>query len=141
MLYYPLTQFSLMANTFKDDYDYLKNTLAATKDLNDFYSSIFIKNLKSFLTSYESWFGEMEHNDRPLRLFNFNCGKRPFDIVQGITSKSHWNPFKNKNYEAVRASLNKKVTVAKKIEKDSYSIFMETFYRATKELINSKLKN
>lgn len=67
--------------------------------------------------------------------------EKTIDIVQGITSKSHWNPFKNKNYEAVRASLNKKVTVAKKIEKDSYSIFMETFYRATKELINSKLKN
>lgn len=141
MLYYPLTQFALVANTFKEDYDYMKNTLAATKDLNGFYSSSFVKNLESFLKKYESWLGEMDHNDRPLRLFNFNCGKKPFDIVQGITSKSHWNPFRNKDYEAVRASLNKKVTAAKKIEKDPSSLFMETFYRATKELINNKLKN
>lgn len=141
MLYHPLTQFALMANTFKEDYDYLKNTLAATKNLNDFYSSSFIKNLESFLKGYESWLREMDLNDRPLRLFNFNCGKKPFDIVQGIVNKSHWNPFKNKDYDAVRASLNKKVTAAKKIEKDPSSMFMETFYLATEELINNKLKN
>lgn len=125
----------------KDDYSYLKDTLAATKSINDFYSSSFIKSLKSFLIKYEDWLREMDSNDRPLRLFNFNCGKKPFDLVQGITSKSHWYSIK-KDYELVEASLNDNSKDANKIEKDSSpSMFMEMFYRATKELINKKLNN
>lgn len=144
MLYYPLTQFTLMTNTFKEDYSYLKNTLAATKSMDDFYSSPFIKSLKSFMSRYDEWLKEMDGNVRALQLFNFNCGKLPFNLINGPEGpKDHWyNILGKKNYELVEATLNGKSGDAKKIEKDSNpSMFLEMFYRATKELIDKKLKH
>ena len=142
MLYYPLTQFSMMTNTFKEDYSYLTETLAATKSLSDFYSSSFIKNLKSFMAKYEDWLKEMDGNVRALQLFNFNCGKKPFNLINGeVGSKSHWYSLK-KDYEVVEASLNSNSGKAKEVEKDSNpSMFLEMFSRATKELIKKKLNH
>lgn len=142
MLYYPLTQFSMMSNTFNEDFSYLKNTLAATKSIDDFYSSTFIRNLKSFMSKYEEWLREMDGNVRALQLFNFNCGKKPFNLINGSAgSKSHWYNIK-KDYEVVESSLNKVSDKAKSIEKDSNpSMFLEMFYRSTRELITKKLNN
>lgn len=142
MLYYPLTQFSMMANTFKEDYSYLTETLAATKSLSDFYSSSFIKNLKSFMDKYQEWLKEMDGNVRALQLFNFDCGKKPFNLINGeVGAKSHWYSLK-KDYEVVEASLNSNSGKAKEVEKDSNpSMFLEMFSRATKELIKKKLNH
>lgn len=142
MLYYPLTQFSMMSNTFEEDFSYLKNTLAATKSIDGFYSSTFIKNLRSFMSRYEEWLKEMDGNIRSLQLFNFNCGKKPFNLINGEAgAKSHWYNIK-KDYEVVEASLNSNSSKAKEIEKSSNpSMFMEMFYRATKELIKKKLNH
>lgn len=141
MLYYPLTQFMMMSNTFKDDMDYLQNTLAATKPIDDFYSSEFIKQLKPFMSKYIAWLQEMDDNIRPLQLFNFNCGKKPFNLINGPEGpKRHWYEFMNTDYEIVEKTLNKKSEEAKKIEKDSSpSMFLEMFYLATKDLIKKKL--
>jgi hypothetical protein len=141
MLYGPLTQFVLMANAFNNDLNYLKNTLAATKTMPDFYSSKFFTGLRNFTEQYIKWLNEMSNNSRSLPLYNMNCGKKPFDVVNGVQAKNSIISFK-KDYEFFEAKLNKASIDAKKIEKDSdSSYFMEFFYRATEKIINEKLNS
>ena len=141
MLYEPLTQFVLMANAFKDDFNYLKDTLVATKTMPDFYYSQFFKGLRSFTEQYIEWLTEMSNNSRSLPLYNMNCGKKPFDVVNGVQSKNSIISFK-KDYEFFEAKLNKASFDAKKKVKDSdSSYFMEFFYRATKKIIKEKLNS
>lgn len=144
MLYGPLTQFVLMANALNDDFSYLKDTLAATKTMPDFYVSQFFKGLRSFTERYTSWLNEMSNNSRSLPLYNLNCGKKPFDVVNGVQSKnsimSHIR--KGKDYGFFEAKLNEASHDAKKIVKDSApSYVMEFFYGATKDIIKEKLNN
>lgn len=94
------------------------------------------------MAKYEDWLKEMDGNVRALQLFNFNCGKKPFNLINGeVGSKSHWYSLK-KDYEVVEASLNSNSGKAKEVEKDSNpSMFLEMFSRATKELIKKKLNH
>ena len=83
----------------------------------------------------------MSNNSRSLPLYNMNCGKKPFDVVNGVQAKNSIISFK-KDYEFFEAKLNKASIDAKKIEKDSdSSYFMEFFYRATEKIINEKLNS
>lgn len=139
-LYMPLTQFALMTNALKDDYAFLKDTLAATKPISsDLYGSSFMKHLKNFGTAYQDWLSEMARNDRPLQLFNLNCGSKPFDVVNGIQEKKKFFAL-NKDYNLFHDRLGKKGDEAKKFVKDSNpSFFLEMFSRATESLITEKL--
>ena len=139
-LFKPLTQFVMMSNTLKSEFDFLKDSLSVTRSFGDeLYKSPFMKYLKSFSESYRTWLTEMAQNERSLNLFNMNCGDKPFDVVNGISEKKKFFE-KNKNYNKVNATLAKKGEETAKVVKDSYpSFFMEMFSRATDSLINDKL--
>ena len=139
-LFEPMTQFVMLGNTLKDDFQFLKDVLAVTKPIaSSLYSSPFMRKLKQFTENYEIWLREMADNDRSLRLFNLDCKDKPFDVVNGIQEKKKFFE-KNKNYNLVHARLGKKGEEAQKIVKDSNpSFFMEMFYLATKSLIEDKL--
>ena len=138
-LYEPLTQFALMGNTLRDKFSYLKDSLAVTRPISDLYSSSFMKHLKNFCAEYEKWLREMAGNEKSLRLFNFDCGDKPFDIVNGVSEKKKLIEL-NKNYNYLFAQLGKRGEDARKYVKDSSSsLFLEMFYRATKSIIKEKL--
>lgn len=139
-LYEPLTQFIMMGNALKDDFAFLKDSLAVTRPVNsELYGSSFMKNLRNYTTEYEKWLTEMAGNDRSLRLFNVDCKDKPFEVVNGVQEKKKFFE-KNKNYNLFHARLGKKGEEARKFVTDSNpSFFLEMFYRATKSLIEEKL--
>lgn len=139
-LYMPLTQFTMLTNALKDDYSFLKNTLAITRPFNDeLYGSSFMKCLRDFGRTYQEWLTEMDCNARALQLFNLNCGKEPFNVVNGILEKKKFFAI-NKGYNLFHSQLGSKGEEAKKVVKDSIpSFFLEMFFRATESLISDKL--
>jgi hypothetical protein len=143
MLYRPLTQFVLMGNAIKNDYSYIKNNLVATKAMNGFYDSDFMRRyLKPFMEKYEGWLKELAENDPSLLLYNLDCGRKPFGVVNGVDEKHVFTFSRQKDYEFFEGRLNSEGDKAKKVVKDSDpSYFLEMFYRATNRLIDEKLNN
>ena len=85
----PLTQFTLMANCVKNQYDYVTSTRLEANNKASFvkhglYDNSFFTNLKKFIDSYREWLKEMKDNKRSLDLFNLDCGDTPFNVVTDI---------------------------------------------------------
>lgn len=138
----PLTQFILMANTLLNKGDFLKNQLAATQNVKDIYDSEFFENLKEFIRTYKEWLYDMEDNNRSLKLFNLDCGDKPFDVVNGYSPETgFFEKLKGADYKRLFRDLNKAGQEADKIVKGSNeTYFLEMFSRATSNLIAEKFK-
>jgi hypothetical protein len=138
----PLTQFVLMANTLDNYIDYLENDLAATKELNEFYNSDFFKILHTFTKTFKEWLSCMEKNNRSLKLFNLDCGQKPFDVVNGKSPETNLiERMRGSGYNRFATVLNEVRTDAQKVVKGSDSTyFLELFFRATEKLAKEKFK-
>lgn len=146
MLYYPLTQFTLMSLDLKNDESFNKTNLAATQNMQDFYTGNFYKRLKKFTEEYTTWLECMAKCNRSLNLYNLDCGRNPFDLVNGVKAeKSIWAKVKigKDNYEFFEGKLNSVAQDAKKNlegKEKQGAYFLELFYRATEKIIQEKLK-
>jgi len=142
----PMTQLALMANCLQEgspQYDLVTSeSLAANLTIcakENLYSTPYFKELKAFLKKYKEWLKEMCDNKRSLNLFNLECADKPFELL--TDRKPHQGglfSFEKKDYEAFYNALNKAVKDVRG-EKAS-SLFVETFSRATKKLVEEKLK-
>lgn len=146
MLMKPMTQLALMANCLQEgssQYDLVTSeSLAANLTIcakENLYSTPYFKELKAFLNKYKEWLKEMYDNKRSLNLFNLECADKPFELL--TDRKPHQGgffSFEKKDYEAFYDALNK---AAQKVRGDkASSLFVETFSRATKKLVEEKLK-
>lgn len=138
----PLTQFALMANDFDKDEEYLKESLKASQKMDDFFSSDFYQALHDFTTSFKDWIIEMEENRRTLKIFQLDCGDKPFNIVNGQSPEAGFiEKLKGANYGRFETVLNKESDNAYKVVKNyGPTFFIEMFYRATEKLVKDKFK-
>lgn len=139
MLYFPMTQFTMMANalTYKVDTFSSQSFNANHGNFEGFYSSNFFNDLKIFFEKYYEWLNEMKDNRRSLDLFNLNCGKQPFELVNGVKPKKIVSRYSN--YSLVTARLNSAIRECKSSGKNDK--FLEMFYLGTKRLVSEKLNN
>ena len=109
----PLTQFTLMANCVKNQYDYVTSTRLEANNKASFvehglYDNSFFTNLKKFIDSYREWLKEMKDNKRSLDLFNLDCGDTPFNVVTDVKPKkvasilSNYNLFFGRLNDAIK---------------------------------------
>lgn len=146
LLMKPLTQFTLMANCLQEGSSQLKfvtsdvlvaNEIVCEKD--NIYDKQYFRELKSFLQTYKEWLKELSNTKRRLNLFNLDCGDKPFELVTDRPPKQGgFFNFGKKDYDAFYGALNK---AAQDIRGDkASSILIEMFSRATKKLVEDKLK-
>lgn len=147
MLMKPMTQLALMANCLQEGSPQYKlitsDSLAANLTIcakkNNFYTTPYFKDLKAFLKKYKEWLKELNDNKRSLNLFNLNCADKPFDLL--TDRKAHQGgffSFEKRDYEAFYSAINK---AAQDVRGDkASSMFIEAFSRATKKLVEDKLK-
>ena len=109
----PLTQFTLMANCVKNQYDYVTSTRLEANNKASFvehglYDNSFFANLKKFIDGYREWLKEMKDNKRSLDLFNLDCGDTPFNVVTDVKPKkvasilSNYNLFFGRLNDAIK---------------------------------------
>ncbi len=139
MLYYPMVQFTMMANTLTHKSDiYKSKSFKANKgNFEDFYDSNFYSDLTDFFKKYQGWLKEMRENKRSLLLFNPSCGDKPFDLVEGVKPKRILSKFSD--YNLVTDRLNSAINNCKSNGKENK--FLEMFYLATQKLVKEKLTN
>lgn len=139
MLYFPMVQFTLMANALTHKLDtYRSNTLNANKgNFDDLYSGMFFSDLTSFFARYQEWLKEMKSNKRSLDLFNLNCGDKPFELVTGVKPKKILSRFSD--YTLVTDRLNSAVRNCKSNGKNNK--FLEMFHLGTEQLVKEKLSH
>lgn len=139
MLYFPMVQFTLMANalTHKGDLYSSATFNANNGNFNNLYNGIFYGYLSDFFVKYHEWLKEMKSNLRSLNLFDEGCGDRPFELVTGFKPKKIWSKYSD--YDLVTDRLNSAVKKCK--SKDMESKFLEMFYLGTQKLVNEKLNN
>lgn len=146
LLMKPMTQLALMANCLQNDspqYNLVTSeSLAANLTIcakESFYATTYFKELIGFLKKYKEWIKELYENKRSLNLFNLECADKPFELL--TDRKPHQGgflSFEKKDYEAYYDALNK---AAQKVRGDkASSLFIEMFSRATKKLVEDKLK-
>ena len=139
LLYYPMVQFTMMANalTYKLD-NYRSASFNANKgNFDNFYSGIFFNNLTIFFTKYHEWLKEMKGNKRQLDLFNQDCKDHPFELVTGVKPKRIMSRFSD--YTLVTVRLNAAIRNCR--SKGENDRFLEMFYLATERLVSEKLSN
>ena len=142
MLYFPMVQFTLMANALTYNLTtYSSSTLNANKgNFEDLYSSDFFKNLSEFLSKYHEWLKELKANQRSLDLFNLECGNQPLELIIGVKPKKGILSFlKGSGDEVIMGSLN--AAIKKCTSKTTNDKFMEMFYLGTEKLVSEKLSN
>lgn len=139
MLYFPLVQFSMMANGLTYKASKLEtSTLSANKgNFEDLYSGNFYKDLTDFFYSYQEWLKEMKENKRSLDLFNADCGGKPFDLVTGVKPNRIVSIMSD--YALVMSRLN--AALGKCVSKGKEGKFLEMYYLGTKRLVSEKLSN
>ena len=142
----PMTQFALMANCLQEgssQYNLvISNSLAANGTIcakERLYTMPYFKELKAFLNAYKEWLNELSNNKRSLNLFHLDCADRPFELVTDRKpQQGGFLSFGKKDYEAFYDAINK---AAQNVRGDkASSLFIETFSRATKKLVEEKLK-
>lgn len=141
MLYYPMIEFSLMSNIFHYQFGEVKSSSLDANQRGEFssiFSSDFIRNLKDFLEKYRGWLGEMESNQRKLKLFNLDSEKDPFKLVTDIPAKSSGFFMSRKGYNLIYHKLADAAKHITKIKKEDPNSFAEMYYLAMKELATSK---
>ncbi len=139
MLYFPMVQFTLMANALTHKlYTYRSTTFNANKgNFDDFYSGMFFSDLTSFFTRYQEWLKEMKSNKRSLDLFNLNCGDKPFELVTGVKPRKILSRYSD--YTLVTDRLNSAVRNCKSNGRNNK--FLEMFHLGTEQLVKEKLSN
>lgn len=143
----PMTQLALTANCLTPDTpqysivtsDRLTSNLTICEK-EQLYSSPFFAELKQFLADFKQWINELSENKRKFNPFNMECADRPFEVVTDIPPHqggiSSW--FAKKDYEAFYDALNK---AFQKVRGDkASSMLLEMYCRATKKLVEDKLK-
>lgn len=136
----PMTQFVLMANCFKDNWNTIStNDLAANGKVSgfneDLYRSQFVGLLKDFQNNFLTWLAEMKGNKRSLDLFNLECGDKPFDVVTNVAPRKVKSL--KSNYSLFVDRINGQV--GKLGSKDAKDKLMEIYYLATKQLAKEKI--
>ena len=134
----PLTQFVLMSNCFKNQYDYVTSTgLQANNKANfvehGLYDSQYFGYLKKFTENYNDWLKEMKNNKRSLDLFNLDCGNTPFNVVTDIKPKKVASFLSN--YDLIYDRLNDAV---KHCSGDDKNKLLEMYAIATERLSKEK---
>ena len=134
----PLTQFMLMTNCFKNQYDFVTSTRLEANNKAGFvdkgiYDDQFFHTLLSFMQRYKEWLEEMKKNKRPLNLFNTECGKKPFEVVTGIPAKKVASL--HSDYDLFFSRLNAAI---KDCNGDAYDNLLEMYAVATARLSKEK---
>lgn len=146
LLMKPMTQLTMMANCLQEgstQYNFvISDGLVANEKIcakEKLYSTPYFKEFLVFLRTYKEWLKELSDNKRSLNLFNLECGDKPFELV--TDRKPQQGGFLGlgaKDYEAFYGALNK---ASQKVRGDkASSMFIETFSRATKKMVEDKLK-
>ena len=134
----PLTQFVLMANCFKYQYDYVTSTRLQANNKSGFvvhglYESQFFSTLKKFTEEYREWLKEMKLNKRSLDLFNLESGNSPFDVVTDVKPRKVASILSN--YDLYFGRLNDAI---KHCNGDDNNKLLEMYAIATERLSNEK---
>ena len=134
----PFTQFVLMANCLKNQYDYVTSTRLQANNKSSFvehglYDSQFFSYLKKFTESYREWLNEMKDNKRSLDLFNLDCGNSPFNVVTDIKPKKVASLLSN--YDLFYGRLNDAI---KHCSGDDNNKLLEMYVIATERLSKEK---
>lgn len=146
LLMKPMTQLTLMANCLQQgssQYNFvLSNDLVANAiicDKEKLYSTPYFNELKTFLKMYKEWLNELSNTKRKLNLFNLECGSKPFELLPDRKPvQGGFLGLGKKDYESFYGALNK---AARYVHGDkASSLFMEIYSRATKKLVEDKLK-
>lgn len=136
----PMTQFTLMANCFTYEKNYISssgfNANSKAGIGTDIYSGEFGRKLSSFFNMYVAWLNEMKSNKRSLDLFNTKCDKHPFELVTGIKAQKIMSRYSDYDlfFDRVNGCATKCVT------NDPQDKLMEIFYRGTEILVKEKFK-
>ena len=141
MLYFPMVQFTMMANALTHKRDsYSSKTFNANNKGNfeNLYAGAFFDDLTSFFERYHEWLKEMKNNKRSLNLFNLECGDKPFDLVEGVKPKKIYFT-RYSDYTLVTDRLNTAVNKCK--SNGTNDKFLEMFYLGTEQLVKEKLSN
>jgi len=135
----PLTQFLLMSNSLIDEFGYFSSSgfNANNNHFEGLYTTSFMSKLKEFCRSYKEWLAEMKRNKRSLDLFNLNCGKKPFELITGVTPARVLST--KSDYSLVADRLNSCVNKCESKTKEDK--FLEMFYRGTERLFNEKFRH
>ena len=146
LLMKPMTQMALMANCLQEgspQYNLVvSDSLAANLSIcakENLYATPYFTELKAFLEKYKEWLKELYNNKRSLNLFNLECADKPFELLTDRKPlQGGFFSFEKKDYEAFYSALNK---AAQKVRgENASSLFIEMFSRATKKLVEDKLK-
>lgn len=134
----PLTQFTLMANCFKNQYDYVTSTRLQANNKSGFvehglYNNQFFSYLKKMTENYREWLKEMKDNKRSLDLFNLECGNTPFNVVTDVKSKKVASILSN--YDLFFGRLNDAI---KHCSGDDNNKLLEMYAIATEKLSKEK---
>jgi len=134
----PLTQFTLMANCFKNQYDYVTSTGLQANNKSGFvdhglYNSQFFSYLKKIIESYREWLREMKDNKRSLDLFNLECGNTPFNVVTDVKPRKVASILSN--YDLFFGRLNDAI---KHCNGDDNNKLLEMYAMATEKLSKEK---
>ncbi|MDE6026953.1 MAG: hypothetical protein K2G23_02645, partial [Muribaculaceae bacterium] len=140
MLYYPLVQFTLMANALTHDLSKINSSRFSGNagNFENFYDGRFFNELSTFLRKYQEWLKELKNNKRSLNLFNETCGDRTFELVTGVKPKKILS-----RYSDIWLVIDRLNTAVKKEckSKGAENKFLEMFYLGTKKLVKDKLSN
>lgn len=134
----PLTQFTLMANCFKNQYDYVTSTGLQANNKSGFvehglYNNQFFSYFKKMTENYREWLKEMKDNKRSLDLFNLECGNMPFDVVTDVKPKKVVSMLSN--YDLFFGRLNDAI---KHCSGDDNNKLLEMYSVATERLSKEK---
>lgn len=134
----PLTQFVLMTNCLKNQYEYVTSTRLQANNKSNFvehglYDSQYFGNLKKFTENYNDWLKEMKDNKRSLDLFNLDCGNTPFNVVTDIKPKKVASILSN--YDLFFGRLNDAI---KHCGGDDNNKLLEMYSVATERLSKEK---
>lgn len=134
----PLTQFTLMANCFKNQYDYVTSTRLQANNKSGFvehglYNNQFFSYFKKMTENYREWLKEMKDNKRSLDLFNLECGNTPFNVVTDVKPKKVASILSN--YDLFFGRLNDAI---KHCSGDDNNKLLEMYAIATEKLSKEK---
>lgn len=134
----PLTQFTLMANCFKNQYDYVTSTGLQANNKSGFvehglYNNQFFSYLKKMTENYREWLKEMKDNKRSLDLFNLECGNMSFNVVTDVKPRKVVSMLSN--YDLFFGRLNDAI---KHCSGDDNNKLLEMYSVATERLSKEK---
>lgn len=138
-LYEPMVQLRLMAACLLDKKDIFLdvNAFDANKNFDKLFGSVYADTVCYLLGGYMEWLREMKDNNLALDLFNVDASNKPFDTVTDIKPSKFMGTI-NRDYKLIAERLNTAIKNCK--SNSSEDRFVEMYWRATKELVDKKLK-